>query len=85
MALGPVEGLLVGFWELWGRPWSFLGRFWAHLHSKLRSEAIFFRFWTDLGWILEGFWVGFLMIFRIFGKNSDFAKTLKKHRFLQCF
>ena len=78
-------GLVLASWASLGPPLVVLGPFLGASAFEVAFRSDFFRFWTDLGWILEGFWVGFLMIFRIFCKNSDFAKTLKKHRFLQCF
>ena len=39
-----------------------------------RYFSIFWRFWEDSGWIWEGFWKVFSIIFLISLENADFVK-----------
>ena len=72
--------------------WALLGRFLGANYVIITFLIDLVRIFIDFGRILEGFWKDFGSVlksffddFHIFFKKLNFAKTLKKPRFLQCF
>ena len=82
----------AGVLEALGRHFSVFFDFWTHLQSSCMQlsmfggfESIFGRFGIDFGRIWGGFWEDLSMNLGDFFEISDFTKTSKKPRFLQCF
>ena len=60
-----------------GHFFAFVPHFWRILSQHCIFDQyvlILYRFWKDFGWIWEGFWEAFSMIFLIFLENADFVK-----------
>ena len=69
--------LLGGSWGTFSHFLSLFSLFWRSLNQHrffYRYFSFLDRFWEDFGWIWEGFWQIFSMIFHIFLENADFVK-----------
>ena len=84
LSFGGSWGYVGSFFAIFSHFGSFLDAAWA-IFRFFCSFGRFFGFFVDFGWIWGWFFRFFSMIWGVSRRNREFAETLKKTRFLQCF